>query len=59
LQFKQGQLELFDATGKLLRKQGFDTPRFVLNRNGLPAGNLIFKLSVDGGLGANGKLLMK
>ncbi len=59
LKFKQGQLELYDATGKLLRKQGFDTPRFVLNRNGLPSGNLIFKLSVEGRLAATGKLMLK
>jgi uncharacterized repeat protein (TIGR01451 family) len=59
LQFKQGQLALFNGTGQLLRKVNFDTSRFVLNRNGLPAGNLIFKLSVDGGLAATGRLLLK
>lgn len=57
--FKQGNIELFDTSGKLLRKQGFDTSKFELRRNGLPAGNLVFKISLDGKAAASGNIIIQ
>jgi PA domain len=56
--FQQGSIEVFDASGKLLYKQAFDSPRFELKRNGLPYGGLIFTIKLDGQTVAAGNLVV-
>lgn len=57
--FKTGVIELFDSVGRWLRMEAFDSASFNLQRNGLAAGNIFFKISLDGQMAATGKLIVQ
>ena len=54
-----GDFELFDITGKVLRKEPFVGTSFEFHRKGLTAGIYIFKISENGKLLSVGKLIVQ
>lgn len=55
---KSSIFELYDLKGKVLRREKFEGNRFVFERNDLPTGIFIFKIStVDGRLIGQGKVV--
>ena len=56
----EGLFELFDLTGKVLRREKFVDNQFTFERKDLPMGLFIFKIStVDGRLIGQGKVVAK
>lgn len=56
----EGLFELFDLTGKVLRREKFVDNQFTFERKDLPTGVFIFKIStVDGRLIGQGKVVAK
>jgi hypothetical protein len=54
-----GDFELFDITGKMLRKEAFEGTTFEFHRKGLTAGIYVFKISEGGKLLSVGKLVVQ
>jgi uncharacterized repeat protein (TIGR01451 family) len=54
-----GDFELFDITGKMLRKEAFVGTSFEFHRKGLSAGIYVFKISEGGKLLSVGKLVVQ
>jgi uncharacterized repeat protein (TIGR01451 family) len=54
-----GHFELFDITGKMLRKEVFEGTTFEFHRKGLSAGIYVFKISEGGRLLNVGKLVVQ
>lgn len=57
--FDRMELTLYDMTGRLIRQQrAVHTDRFIVGRNGLPAGQYVFEISSRGESIGRGKLLV-
>lgn len=52
-------LRIYDVNGKLLWENTASTPRFELQRNGLPSGLCFFEIRMDGALAGSGKLIVE
>jgi hypothetical protein len=52
-------LRVYDMNGKLLLEKTAETPRFELQRQGLPSGMYFFEIRMDGALVGNGKLVFE
>lgn len=57
--FKKGKMEVFSANGQLLQLISFRHPRFDFFPNGLPSGQLFYKISLDGQMAATGVLIIR
>ncbi|MEO1625149.1 MAG: T9SS type A sorting domain-containing protein [Bacteroidota bacterium] len=57
--FQQLDLSIFDASGRLIRRERFDSMKFELQRASLASGLYLYKLETDGLLISSGKLLVQ
>ena len=55
---EDGQFELYDLMGRLVRQDNFSNNQFRLQRNGLPSGAYLFSFKNEKGMLANGKLIV-
>ena len=55
--FQQLDLSIFDASGRLIRRESFNSMKFELQRKQLASGLYMYKLEADGLLISSGKLL--
>lgn len=53
------QLELLDATGRLVLQANEQAPLFTFQRNGLPAGLYAYRLIVDGAVVQAGRVVLQ
>ena len=57
--FKEGSLEVFNTNGQMLRSMQFAHPRFDFQSDGLPTGQLFYKISLDGLVASTGVFVVK
>jgi len=57
--FKEGELHLFDLTGKLIRKEHIIEPRFPFKRGNLHTGIYAFLIILDGTSAISGKVVVQ
>ncbi|MEM9917403.1 MAG: T9SS type A sorting domain-containing protein [Bacteroidota bacterium] len=55
--FQQLDLSIFDAQGRLIRRESYNSMRFELQRGNLASGLYVYKLEADGLLISSGKFL--
>ena len=58
VEFKTGELQVFDLTGQLMDNIYFKEKRFYFQKNNLSAGCYFYKINLDGKIAATGKLFV-
>lgn len=59
IQTQQLFFNVFDLSGKLVRSERFDAPKFEFYRKNLPAGMYVYKIETNGLLISTGKIMAK
>jgi len=57
--YNDASIQVFDATGKLVRSDGFSGKQYALHRRGLSGGLYFFQLYLDGKPAGSGKLVIR
>ena len=53
------EFELYDVTGRLVKRDNFSGNQYQLNRNGIPTGTYLFRFVDKQGILANGKIVIQ